>query len=421
MIVTKAESKGVKSDRQCCAVMSDPRPRLRLLLVCYYDLRDGLIIAANELERLQVNMCGTFGIFNYHWSPKMAVASSTPVERSTLESHKGAKKEATNDSEGVIALQKKIAETQPDVVLFWCFSLPLCDLKLIRQRFPTPCFALFNWDDPHVWTGDGSDMQGKAACFDVAFSSCEECIEWYEKAGTGRAHFLLPGAEISSPTETTPLTATPVRPVAVKENQNSPLAKHEKTFQYDISACVTNLYEDESIYAFQRLSRRKRMDLIYEQSKAKGWRFGLFGPKFLKKIYPDAYVAEVSYLNGPAVFASSRLNLSTHVDCRYRYCNERDIRVTAAGGLLLTDTIPNFPFTHDQESVVLSDDPTHMVQQLDQLLDPTSNAHLDHIAKQGQALTRQSFTWQAWATALVSALHQSPRTWRSYFLNRVTI
>jgi hypothetical protein len=179
------------------------------------------------------------------------------------------------------------------------------------------------------------------------------------------------------------------------------------------------LYENEAIFQFQVMTRRERMDVIYEHCKKRGWRFAVFGPAFLKKIYPDAYVTELSYDAGTAVFASSRLNLSTHVDWRNGYCNERDIRVTAAGAVLLTDPVPDFPFRDGKECVVLGNTALEIIRKLDEVLNPSASSTLNEIASGGRALTKQSFTWASWAEAFLSAIQQCPRLRHVFEANRL--
>ena len=82
---------------------------------------------------------------------------------------------------------------------------------------------------------------------------------------------------------------------------------YEEIEQYkcDVSFVGTNLYE--SGWQNEKLNRRRILDIIYKEETIN---FHIYGPEFLKELYPRCYKGFISYDESYKVFSNSKINLN---------------------------------------------------------------------------------------------------------------
>lgn len=162
-------------------------------------------------------------------------------------------------------------------------------------------------------------------------------------------------------------------------------------YQADISIIITNLYEDSNIYPYQIYNRKKLIDLIVNE---KSINFKIYGSPHLQIKYPHHYGGSVSYTDLPKIIGSSKINITTHVDGRYLYLNERSFIIPACAGLMYIDPIPNLDqyFIPGVECIVMDiNDP---ISQIKEILSNYDN--YEKIKEAGYEKFKNNYTLNHW-------------------------
>jgi len=183
---------------------------MKIALIGYYELKESLLSAANELQAIGYDVVGY------------------PLFQLAFDSHSKISDYATH-------LHDFIATENPQIVLWWFTGIPYGYMTRIRNSFSTKLFALFNWNDPFDWTPfqlEMSHIDKKAALFDIVFSSCEESAGKYLENGASSALCLFPGHDVTCD-------------------------KPPDNYEYDVVFGITNEYADEQIYGDQYIVRRQ--------------------------------------------------------------------------------------------------------------------------------------------------------------------
>ncbi len=264
-----------------------------------------------------------------------------------------------------IDLNNKIEKDQ--IVLFWTLNLGYEELQFLKQLNPRKIFCFFNWDDPHYWGVGSNDIQRKSKCLDVAFTCCQESVEWYKQHGTKQALFCPPGFD---PT--------------IHYFQQDP------NYECDISICCTNLYDGEPN---QIVPRRQLVDLLVGCTSI---RFHIYGPQHFQQQYPNHYKGWIPYDKTHLVYANSKINICTHViGTKRKYINERAMLITGSRGLLYIDDINGLDelFIAGTECVVIDKD--HPVEQIQQLLHEVERR--ESIVQAGYVKAMSCYTYDNWA------------------------
>jgi hypothetical protein len=115
--------------------------------------------------------------------------------------------------------------------------------------------------------------------------------------------------------------------------------KENNRYKSDVSAIITNLYTDEMWdKSKQRVNRKDILDLLYQE---KNISLKIYGPEFLKEMYPKAYVSFIPYKSCCEVFHESKINLCIHAISIDGYFSERLPQIVGSKGLLVSDTRVN--------------------------------------------------------------------------------
>lgn len=329
---------------------------MKLLLTSYYELKEQLLCVSTSLKK------AGFTVINYPLLQKYADANDK------LDNY-------------VEHFCDFIKTENPNVILWWFFSIPTVDFEIIyntsKQINNNIKHVLFNWDDPFNW--HVSDMQNKAKFFDVIFATSAEKLDDYVTYGAKKSYLLYPGYD-----------STLHYPIF--EDNNDDVNKYE----CDISICCTNLYENINDYPNQYILRRKLVDDIYENQEKYNYKFHIYGPEKFKELYPKSYRGFIKYEDTNKVFNYSKINICTHVQCNTKkYLNERTVLILASGGLLYIDKINELEQVLDINNECIVIDKNDYIQQITNIL---HNYEKYYIFRSNGRLRVKKLTWDDWAT-----------------------
>lgn len=327
---------------------------MRILLTCYYGLCDALKLAADALVELGHTVIG-YPLFKYYADVN------------------------DKNTEYVQMFNEFIKNSNIDVILWWYFAIPTCDMKMIIQNNIGVKNIMFNWDEPYNWFDN--DIKNKAQFFDIVFVTCAERLDDYIKYGTKKAILQFPGYD------------SKFHNIILHDVQSD----YEK-YSCDISMCCTNLYNNDNLYPNQYIKRKTLIDKIYENQEKYNYSFKIYGPEHLKTYYPKSYSGYVKYENTNKVYNYSKINICTHVQCdTYKYLNERTITILGSGGLLLIDRVKGIEelLIPDVECVILDKD-----KYMEQILEILQNYDKYLIIRHNGYLKSKIYTWNKWAENL---------------------
>ena len=261
-----------------------------------------------------------------------------------------------------------------DVILWWYITIPTNEFIKITQGRSNLKNIFFNWDEPFNWSLN--DLENKAKYLDAAFITCEETTVNYINNGTKHAEYCLPGYNEGTH-------------FIILDDSDPEFDKYEA----DISFICTNLYTD-SIYSQQLIKRKEIVDNIYANMDKYNYVFKIYGPEFLKSLYPKAYNGFVHYRDTNKIFNKSKINLCTHViGNKNKYINERVILIGGSGGLLLVDPILGIDkvFNPDDEIVLMDKD-----NYVEQIYDILCNYEKYIDRRMNFHKKSKNYTWNKW-------------------------
>jgi hypothetical protein len=262
-----------------------------------------------------------------------------------------------------------ITSENPDIILWWCIQITYQEHEIIFNRHRSILHIFFSWDDPFIWEcTEVTNIDKKAKYFDIVFITCEHSIPFYINNGTKQAYCLHCGYD--------PVVNYPI------ENSN---------YKYDVSIGLTNLYENETVYKNQYINRKYFIDELVKQTDL---RIAIYGPEFLKKIYPNNYISYVQYSQLNQIINDSKINISTHVTNKNKYINERCILIIGSGGLLYVDPIVGNESIFIEGENCIHIDKENFIEQIRYIID--NYEEYDPIRKNGHKLS-ENYTWDKWA------------------------
>jgi Glycosyl transferases group 1 len=315
---------------------------VKICFISYYGLRESLLCASNSLEKLG------YEITNF----------------SLMEHERNENKDKAYDM-----LIETINTNKIDVVLWWYIGLETDKFRYIVENTNIK-HMFYNWDDPNGWIE--RDIMGKAKYFNCVFTCCKGIINRYLEHGTKNVFHLLPGYD---PT---------VNYIIVNDVLNE--------YDCDISIVCTQLYENNLSDMNQYINRKELIDNIYKNRSK--YKFHVYGPPFLKELYPDCYKKQIPYSDLNHVFNNSKINICTHTHCQFeKYANERTVLILGSGGLLYVDKVKgNNELFEDKEDCVYIDKENYIEQICDIL--QNYDEYLD-IRNNGKEKSNK-YTWTKW-------------------------
>lgn len=254
----------------------------------------------------------------------------------------------------------------PEVILWWNFNI---DEKFLLMSKSYKCLNIFYcWDDP-FW----SDCRTNDFIFqhlDVVFTCCNKSINYYKLNGCNNSYYLPPGFD---------------------PEVHHPILEYPK-YDTDVSIVCTNLYNDE-IHEGRTINRQKLLQEIIVDSTIN---LKIYGPEFLREIFPDHYQHLIDFNDTHKIFSRSKININTHVRRDGdMYINERTCQILGSGGLLLVDETNGLNKILQKNKHCLFLDEKNILKQIQNIL--KHNECFDTIRKEGMKYALENFTWGKWA------------------------
>jgi len=334
----------------------------KILITNYYGLIEALQLSANALSKLN-NEIYDYPLFKY--------SRDLNDKLENYEEH----------------MIKYVQDNQIDVILWWYAGIETEKMEIIVNKTNVKNI-FFNWDEPFNWKS--CDIYNKAKLWDAVFVSCKETLQQYLDHGTKKSFYLLPGYDEK--------THYPIFEC------NQYIEDLEKKYTCDISICVTNLYENLNDFNAQYLNRRPFLDNLYNNQDKYHFKFFIYGPEFLKNIYPKSYRGFISYENTKYVFNYSKINLCTHViSNKYGYINERCILIAGCGGLLYVDPVKGIEEIFQNNVNCVHIDKNNYLSQISSIL---HNYSKYYKIRHNIYNTSKNFTYDKWAEKISGYLDE---------------
>lgn len=114
----------------------------------------------------------------------------------------------------------------------------------------------------------------------------------------------------------------------------------DNNYKCEISFILTNLYTNYDEFPNQKINRKDILDHIYHNTNAI---LHIYGPPFLKDLYPKAYKGFINYYDAKKVFSNSLINLNISPVGDYfkldnlSYFSERLPQILACQGLVVSE------------------------------------------------------------------------------------
>lgn len=208
-------------------------------------------------------------------------------------------------------------------ILFWVICKWDCPVGLIsklRKLAPSMATVFHSFDDPYQIDNDPPPIIPE---FQFAVTCCKGSVPWYESLGL-KAICLYP---------------------PVDRDVHLARAGNQSNLEVDVSFVATHMYP-KSYFPFVFADRSEIVRAAYAVTKSVSlygyWSEKRFdwGREFGVPELKDCYRGFLRFEDQPAVYNSTRVNLSSHVKPDgFQYLNERTIYVMGSGGFLLVDHV----------------------------------------------------------------------------------
>jgi hypothetical protein len=279
---------------------------------------------------------------------------------------------------------KYIVDNNIKYVLWWFMNIDTPEFIKIKKQTNVE-YIYFNWDEPFNWPH--CDIPNKMPYLDYAFVTCKETLQTYIDNGCKHAYCLYPGY---SPNVNYMI-----------DTLNIDLYNK---YSCDISFCCTNLYENKKLFPDQYINRKELIDDIYKNQFIYNYTFYIYGPDYLKELYPESYKGFTKYEQLNYIFNYSKINLCTHVlNNKYGYLNERVILIGGSGGLILVDHVKGIEdeFNNNEQIIIL--EKNKYIEQISKILD--NYDEYINIRKNLNKVCIEKYTYDKWAEFINNKLY----------------
>jgi hypothetical protein len=242
------------------------------------------------------------------------------------------------------ALLSFIKNIDPLAMLWWNWECPTETMKFIKQNTQNVVHLLFNWDHPFClsnWDNNLNRQILSKNIWDICFVTGDCKLNKYIESGSSEAYYLR-----------------------MFSDEETHFPEYDKNYECDVSIVCTNLYDDVNMFPNTILSRKDVLTNIINNNI----NLHIYGPENLKKVFPKQYKGFCHFLDNHKIFYNSKINLCTHVENGYKYCNERVGSILSSGGLLFCDKVEGITsILTDNVDCILIDE-TNYINQLKEIL-----------------------------------------------------
>jgi hypothetical protein len=270
--------------------------------------------------------------------------------------------------ETIISFIKNI---DPNTILWWNWELEENIIKKIKENTTNIIHCLFNWDHPFClseWDNTKNRKISSKNIWDICFVTGKSKFQDYLNSGSKECYYLRMFAD----------------------NEVHFYEKDDK-YKCDVSIVCTQFYDDKNIFPKTIVSREKILkDLIKENIDVR-----IYGPEHLKKKFPNNYHGFVHFLDNHKVFSNSKINLCTHVEDGYKYCNERVGTILSSGGLLFCDKVYGIDKILSDKNDCIFIEPGNHISQVKNILQNYDK--YEHIKQNGLKKADENFSPKFWS------------------------
>jgi len=191
-------------------------------------------------------------------------------------------------------------------------------------------------------------------------------------------------------------------------DENIHFPEVDKSYECDVSFICTNLYEDKVMFPNNITNRREVITNIINN----GFNVHIYGPEHLKEIFPNQYKGFSHFLNNHKVFYNSKINLCTHGDNGYKYCNERVGTILSSGGLMMCDKVDGIEtiLKHNKDFILF--DENNYIEQIRDIIN--NYDRYVHIKENAVITARNKFSPKYWSEFIDSKI-------KNYIKNKIHI
>jgi hypothetical protein len=269
---------------------------LKILIVCYYDLRDYFFaISKIFTEKYKFDVI-EYPLYMYCYD-------------------KFSKIEKYDDH-----FSEFISENKPDIILWWFLDVKSNLFVRIKNENKKCYFVTFNSFDP---TYLNMLIIKKLKIFDLVFIPSKHNRLLYENKDV---IFFPMGNDNEVYREMT-------------SEEMKRLNIDYLLYKQDISFVCESMYED---FKNQCIERSKLIDLIMRISDKKNLKFVLYGPEILKVKYGSVYGGDPDYICKSLIYNQSKINIVSHQDrSKKNHVNDEIFKIMGCGGIILMDNVRN--------------------------------------------------------------------------------
>jgi hypothetical protein len=276
------------------------------------------------------------------------------------------------------ALISFIKNIDPAVMLWWNWECEKEVLLELKKRTLNILHILFNWDHPFClshWDNNYNRKIISKNIWDICFLTGDCKLDEYIKSGSEESYYLRMFAD---------------------EEIHFP--EIDKSFECDVSIVCTNLYDDKEKFPNNITNRREVLSNIINH----GFNVHIYGPEHLRDIFPNQYKGFSNFLTNNKVFYNSKINLCTHVDNGYKYCNERVGTILSSGGLMMCDKVDGIEtiLTNYKDFILI--DENNYIEQIRDILNNYDK--YSHIKENAVITARNKFSPKFWSEFIDSKI-----------------
>lgn len=273
----------------------------KLLIVCYYELKDYLQTIASLFVDKYVWDVVHYPLYMYCYDKHSKIDNYLEHFNLTIKKEK------------------------PDVILWWFTDVPLNIFNTIKKENPGIFYVMYNLNDP---LNINKIFFDKCKIFDMILTPCKHNMYMY------KTYSSVPDVKFF-PMGTDPQLFKPLISDVSDLDLFIPDNHKSSDGKFKISFLCESLYTD---YKDQLIPRKTIIHTIQNLCVAKDWVFDLYGTEFLSSMYPSVYRGDPDYLEKPSIFASSDVNIVSHpVKNKYVVMDSHIIQIMSCGGLILMD------------------------------------------------------------------------------------
>lgn len=287
-----------------------------------------------------------------------------------------------------------IKKTSPNYLLWWFIDVPVDVFKFIKENNPKLKLICYNSDDPLNY---GPLLIEKFKKVDFIGTNCNNSVRGYKTyCGVRETYFMPMGYDDD---------------YFFPQDNFGDNSDSQNKYDCDISIICPIIYHHEH-YAKQYINHKELLDRISEFSKVHNKKFVIYGPPWLRELFPDNYSPELPYIEQNNIYNKSKINIVIHPNCQVDLpVSDRVFTVLGSGGLLMIDKFKDSKkmFVHNKNCVVINKDKLEF--QILEILD-NYDKYME-IKKNGHELSK-NYTWLKWVETIHISITKSIFDYQSY-------